>query len=126
MHHIVRCKVKPTDCVHNNYDQDKAIVGRKNPGSPDLSHALEEYKRTGDPQGLVDALRDEAQVKRLEAGIDEAQIKQLKAGIEALEVKDLAVNVLRKAVTSQEISPNMLLRIISSLNKSSEAVLKNL
>jgi len=49
------------------------IVGRKNPGSPDLSHALEEYKRTGDPQGLVDALRDEAQVKRLEAGIDEAQ-----------------------------------------------------
>ena len=102
------------------------IVGRKNPRSPDLSHELEEYKRTGDPQGLVDALRDEAQVKRLEAGIDEAQIKQLKAGIEALEVKDLAVNVLRKAVTSQEISPNMLLRIISSLNKSSEAVLKNL
>jgi hypothetical protein len=90
------------------------IVGRKNPRSPDLSHELEEYKRTLDPQGLVDALRDEAQLKRLEAGI------------EALEVKDLAVNVLRKAVTSQEISPNMLLRIISSLNKSSEAVLKNL
>ena len=114
------------------------IVGRKRPRSPDLSHALEEYKRTGDPQGLVDALRDEtqlkrweagideAQLKRLEAGIDEAQIKRLEAGIEALEVKDLAVDVLRKAVASQDISANMLLRIISSLSKSSEAVLKKL
>jgi hypothetical protein len=89
-------------------------MDRKKPRIPDLSHELEEYKRTGDPQKLLDVLRDEAQIKRFEAGI------------EALEVKDLAVNVLRKALTSQEISPNMLLRIISSLNKSSEAVLKKL
>jgi hypothetical protein len=89
------------------------IVGRKKPRIPDLSHELEEYKRTGDPQGLVDALRDEAQIKRFEAGI------------EALEVKDLAVNVLRKAVASQDISVNMLLRITGSLSKSSESVLKD-
>lgn len=88
------------------------IVGRKKPRIPDLSHELEEYKRTGDPQGLVDALRDEAQIKRFEAGI------------EAEEVKDLAVNFLRKAVASQDISNNMLLRIIASLSKSTEAVLK--
>jgi hypothetical protein len=89
-------------------------MDRKKPRIPDLSHELEEYKRTGDPQKLLDVLRDEAQIKRLEVGI------------EALEVRDLAVDVLRKALTSQEISPNMLLRIISSLNKSSEAVLKKL
>jgi hypothetical protein len=89
------------------------IVGRKKPRIPDLSHELEEYKRTGDPQGLVDALRDEAQIKRFEAGI------------EALEVRDLAVNVLRKAVASQDISVNMLLRITGSLSKSSESVLKD-
>jgi hypothetical protein len=80
-----------------------ASVGRKKPRSPDLRHELEEYKRTGDPQKLLDALRDEAQIKRFEAGI------------EAEEIKDLAINVLRKAIASQDISSNMLLRIIASL-----------
>jgi hypothetical protein len=88
------------------------IVGRKKPRIPDLSHELEEYTRTGDPQKLLDALRDEAQIKRFEAGI------------EAEEIKNLAVNVLRKAVASQDISNNMLLRIIASLSKSTKAVLK--
>jgi len=91
-----------------------ASVGRKKPRSPDLSHELEEYKRTGDPQKLLDALRDEAQIKRFEAGI------------EAEEIKDLAINVLRKAVASQDISNNMLLRIIACLSKSTETVLKEL
>jgi hypothetical protein len=89
-------------------------VGRKKIRVPDLNYELEEYKRTGDPQKLLDALRDEAQIKRFEAGI------------EAEEIKDLAINVLRKAVASQDISTNMLLRIIASLSKSGEAVLEEL
>ena len=75
---------------------------------------MKSTKRTGDPQKLLDALRDEAQIKRFEAGI------------EAEEIKDLAINVLRKAVASQDISNNMLLRIIACLSKSTEAVLKEL
>jgi hypothetical protein len=89
------------------------IVGRKKPRIPDLSHELEEYTRTGDPQKLLDALRHEAQIKRFEAGI------------EAEEIKNLAVNVLRKAVASPDISINVLLRITDSLSKSSESVLKD-
>jgi hypothetical protein len=89
-------------------------VGRKKIRVPDLNYELEEYKRTGDPQKLLDALRDEAQIKRFEAGI------------EAEEIKCLAATVLRKAIASQDISSNMLLRIIASLSKSTEAVLKEL
>ena len=91
-----------------------ASAGRKKPRIPDVSHELEEYKRTGDPQKLLDALRDEAQIKRFEAGI------------EAEEIKELAVNVLRKAIASRDVSNNMLLRIIVSLSKSTEGVLKEL
>jgi hypothetical protein len=87
-------------------------IRRKKFRIADLSHELEEYKKTGDPRKLLDALRDEAQIKRFEAGI------------EAEEIKNLAVNVLRKAVASQDISNNMLLRIIASLSKSTKAVLK--
>jgi undecaprenyl pyrophosphate synthase len=76
------------------------------PKSPHLSHELEEYN--------LDALRDEAQIKRFEAGI------------EAEEIKELAVNVLRKAVASRDVRNNMLLRIIVSLSKSTEGVLKEL
>jgi hypothetical protein len=86
-------------------------AARKKPRILDLSHELEEYKRTGDPQKLLDALRDEARIK---------------AGIEAEEIKYLAANVLDKAIASQDISTNMLLRIIVSLSKSTEAVLKEL
>jgi|SRR5262245_45339475 len=49
-----------------------------------------------------------------------------KLGIEAEEIKELAVNVLRKAVASRDVSNNMLLRIIVSLSKSTEGVLKEL
>jgi hypothetical protein len=87
-------------------------MDRKKPRIPDLSHELDEYKRTGDPQKLLDVLRDEAQIKRFEAGI------------EAEEIKSLAVDLLRKALASQDISANMLLRIIASLNKNGQAVLK--
>ena len=89
-------------------------AARKKPRIPDLSHELEEYKRTGDPQKLLDALRDEAQIKRFEAGI------------EAEEIRYLAANVLGRAIASQDIGNNMLLRIIASLSKSTEAVLKEL
>jgi hypothetical protein len=71
-----------------------ASVRRKKPRIPDLSHELEEYKRTGDPQKLLDVLRQEAQIERFEAGI------------EAEEIRDLAVNVRRKAIASQDISNN--------------------
>ena len=89
-------------------------VARKKTRIPNLNYELEEYKRTGDPQKLLDALRDEAQIKRFEAGI------------EAEEIKDLAANVLRKAITSKNISSNMLLRIVVSLSKSTDAVMKEL
>jgi len=89
-------------------------VARKKTRVPNLNYELEEYKRTGDPQKLLDALRDEAQIKRFEAGI------------EVEEIKDLAANVLCKAITSNDISSTMLLRIIASLSKSTEAVMEEL
>jgi hypothetical protein len=89
-----------------------ASAGRKKPRIPDLMDEREEYKEAEDPQKFLDALRDENRIKRLEAGI------------EAEELRDLAANVLRKAIASQDISANMLLRIIVSLSKSGEAVLK--
>jgi hypothetical protein len=93
LHHFGRTKpnslMKSAEARLQETRHMDASVGRKKPRSPDLSHELEEYKRT--PQKLLDALRDEAQIKRFEAGI------------EAEEIKDLAINVLRKAVATEAV-----------------------
>jgi hypothetical protein len=50
---------------------------------------------------------------------DEALIKQLEAGIYSTEIWQKAVDVLRKRIASGEVSDNMLLHIVVSLSKSS-------
>src|SRR2546429_3295447 len=55
---------------------------------------------------LVNALRDEA------------LIKQLEAAIYSNEIWEKAIDVVRKRIASREVSDNMLLRVAVSLSKS--------
>jgi hypothetical protein len=64
-----------------------------------------------DREKLVNALRDEALIKQLEAAIYSTDIWQK------------ALDVLRKQIASRELSENMLLHVVVSLSKST-AVLK--
>jgi hypothetical protein len=60
--------------------------------------------------------------KLVNAVRDEALIKQLKAGIDAEEICKKAVDLLGKRTVSGELSNDMLLRIIISLAKSTAYV----
>ena len=61
-------------------------------------------------ENLVDASRQEALIKHLEAAIYSAEIWQK------------AVDVLYKRIASREVSDKMLLRIVASLSKSNSFV----
>jgi hypothetical protein len=81
-------------------------------GVLDLDHEPEEYSRTGNREKRVNALRDEALIKQLEASIYSEGIRQK------------ALDVLHKRIASREISENMLLRIAVSLGKSTAGLLE--
>ena len=68
----------------------------------------------GNGEKLVNALRDEA------------QIKQLEAAIHSQEILEKALDVLRKRIASREVSDNMLLRIVVSLSKSGDRLFQSL
>jgi hypothetical protein len=57
--------------------------------------------------------------KKLVTGLsEEAQIKQLEAAIYSQEICKKALDLIHKRLDSGEVSDNMLLRILVSLNKS--------
>ena len=60
----------------------------------------------GNREKLVNALRDEA------------QIKQLEAAIRSQEILGKALDVLHKRIARGKVSDNMLLRIVDTLSKS--------
>jgi hypothetical protein len=68
----------------------------------------------GNREKLVNALRDEA------------QIKQLEAAIHSQEILEKALDVLRKRIASREVSDYMLLRIVVSLSKSGDRLFQSL
>jgi hypothetical protein len=101
--------------IREDFHMDEPLERKKSntvTGVLDLDHEPEEYSRTGNREKRVNASRDEALIKQLEASIYSEGIRQK------------ALDVLHKRIASREISENMLLRIAVSLGKSTAGLLE--